>query len=260
MRVLRATVLLLAGLLALSACAPQESAPPSEEPTVITVAAAASLQRAFGDIQQSFEKANPDIRIESILYDGSSTLATQILEGAPINVFASADTRNMRSVQEAGLTAEPRIFATNTLVIAVPKGNPGHVTSLADLADATTVLCAPQVPCGHAAQELLHNASVKVTPASMEQNVTAVLAKVAAGEAEAGLVYATDVAGDDAVESIRPDGADEVVNYYPAAALTVGEQSTQEAAQRFVDFVAGGPGQQILARYGFGARAEPSEN
>jgi molybdate transport system substrate-binding protein len=133
----------------------------------------------------------------------------------------------------------------------VPTGNPGGVKTLDDLADVTTVLCAPEVPCGAASATLLSNAGVTVEAASLEQNVTAVLTKVAASEADAGLVYATDVIGRDDVEVIVPDGADEVVNHYPIAALA--EAPNSAAAEAFVAFVLSDEGQQILADLGFGA-------
>jgi molybdate transport system substrate-binding protein len=183
------------------------------------------------------------------VYDGSSTLATQIGEGAPADVFASADEKNMSKV--AAQAPDPQLFAGNTLVIAVPKGNPGGVATLADLARVTTVLCAPEVPCGAASATLLSNADVRVTPASSEQNVTAVLTKVAAGEADAGLVYATDVNGRDDVETIVPAGADAVVNRYPIAAMT--DAPNPAAAAAFVAFVLGEDGQRVLADAGFRA-------
>ena len=158
-----------------------------------------------------------------IVYDGSSTLATQLIEGAPADVFASADEANMQKLVDANLATGPELFATNTLVIAMPTGNPGGVEDLSDLGDdsVTVVLCAPEVPCGAASRrQLLANAGVTVAPASLEQNVTAVLTKVAADEADAGLVYATDVRGRDDVESLVPDGAADVVNRYPIVALT----------------------------------------
>ena len=183
------------------------------------------------------------------VYDGSSTLVTQLLEGAPADVFASADEANMDKLEDAAV--DPTLFASNTLVIAVPTGNPGGVKTLDDLADVTTVLCAPEVPCGAASATLLSNAGVTVEAASLEQNVTAVLTKVAAGEADAGLVYATDVVGRDDVEAIVPDGADEVVNHYPIAALS--EASNSAGAEEFVAFVLSDEGQRILADHGFGA-------
>ncbi|WP_295101790.1 molybdate ABC transporter substrate-binding protein, partial [uncultured Microbacterium sp.] len=190
----------------------------------------------------------PDVTFSGV-YDGSSTLVTQLREGAPADVFASADEANMDKLEDAAV--DPTLFASNTLVIAVPTGNPGGVETLADLADVTTVLCAPEVPCGAASATLLSNAGVAVDAASLEQNVTAVLTKVAAGEADAGLVYATDVVGRDDVEVIVPDGADEVVNHYPIATLS--EASNSAAADAFVAFVLSDDGQSILADFGFGA-------
>lgn len=245
----------LAGVLAvaalLSACAsptPQPAASGGQLGGTLEVYAAASLQRSFDEIATAFEAAHPGVTVSPV-YDGSSTLATQIGEGAPADVFASADEKNMSKV--AAQAPAPQIFAANTLVIAVPAGNPGGVETLEDLSRVTTVLCAPEVPCGAASQTLLSNAGVTVSPASAEQNVTAVLTKVAAGEADAGLVYATDVVGRDDVEKIVPDGADAVVNRYPIAALT--DAPNPEAAAAFVAFVLSDDGQRILAAAGFRA-------
>ncbi|WP_314098453.1 molybdate ABC transporter substrate-binding protein [Microbacterium foliorum] len=214
----------------------------------LTVYAAASLSGAFDEIGAAFTEANPDVDVSGV-YDGSSTLVTQLREGAPADVFASADEANMQKLEDAAV--DPTLFASNTLVIAVPTGNPGGVETLADLADVTTVLCAPEVPCGAASATLLSNAGVAVEASSLEQNVTAVLTKVAAGEADAGLVYATDVIDRDDVEVIVPDGAGEVVNHYPIAALS--EAQNPAAAEAFVAFVLSDEGQRILADFGFGA-------
>lgn len=207
---------------------------------------AASLQGSFEQISEEFTTENPEVQINAISYDGSSTLATQILEGANVDVFASADERNMSEVTEAGIGDEPVIFASNTLVIAVPQDNPANIDSLEDLADATTVLCGTGAMQA-ASQRLLEAQDVKVTAASEEQNVTAVLQKVAAGEADAGLVYATDVQSDASVAAIVPEGAEKIVNSYPIA--TLGENP---GAKAFVDFVISERGQQILAEHGFG--------
>lgn len=245
----------LAGVLAvaalLAACAsptPQPAASGGQLGGTLEVYAAASLQRSFDEIATAFEAAHPGVTVSPV-YDGSSTLATQIGEGAPADVFASADEKNMSKV--AAQAPDPRIFAANTLVIAVPAGNPGGVETLEDLSRVTTILCAPEVPCGAASQTLLSNAGVTVSPASAEQNVTAVLTKVAAGEADAGLVYATDVVGRADIEAIVPEGADTVVNRYPIAALT--DAPNPEAAAAFVAFVLSDDGQRILADAGFRA-------
>ncbi|MHA7985373.1 molybdate ABC transporter substrate-binding protein [Rathayibacter sp. CAU 1779] len=216
----------------------------------VTVSAAASLQGAFDKAAAEFEKAHPDVHVTAN-YDGSSTLATQILGGAKVDVFASADEANMAKVTDPGLASDPSIFARNALVIVTPKDNPGNVKSLSDLADPSlkVVLCAPAVPCGSAAQTLLDNENVKVTPVSQEQNVTAVLTKVESGEADAGLVYVTDAATTDKVKTIVPAGADKVINSYPIVVLKDAPNPT--AAKAFVSFITGSEGLKILASFGF---------
>ncbi|MGN7188052.1 molybdate ABC transporter substrate-binding protein [Microbacterium enclense] len=235
----------------LAGCASAAPAPAASEYQLsgtLEVYAAASLQRSFDEIAAAFEAVHPGVTVSTV-YDGSSTLATQIGEGAPADVFASADEKNMAKVEASA--PDPQLFAANTLVIAVPVGNPGAVASLADLARVTTVLCAAEVPCGAASATLLSNAGVTVAPASAEQNVTAVVTKVAAGEADAGLVYATDVVGRDDVEAIVPEGADAVVNRYPIATLT--DAPNPAAASAFVTFVLSDEGQKVLAHAGFRA-------
>ncbi len=219
----------------------------------LTVFAAASLQGAFDELAEAFEDAHRHVDVRPIVYDGSSTLVAQLVEGATADVFASADESTMRKAVDEGLAADPDVFATNTLVVAVPAGNPGGVEELADLADdsVTVVLCAVEVPCGAASQRLLENTGVPVAPASFEQNVTSVLTKVAAGEADAGLVYATDVEREPDVESFVPEGAADVVNRYPIAALD--GAANPSAAAAFVAFVRGPEGQAVLAEHGFGA-------
>lgn len=252
-----------AGLLLTGCTSGAETPAATAEPTAsasgpaltgeLTIFAAASLAAAFDEIAAEFEAQNPDVDVKPIVYDGSSTLATQIIEGAPVDVFASANEANMQNVTDEGLADDPQLFATNTLVIVLPEGNPGEVERLEDLADpaVTVVLCAPEVPCGAASQTLFGNAGVTVTPVSLEQNVTAVLTKVAADEADAGLVYTTDVATRDDVESIVPDGAADVVNLYPVTALN--DAPNPEAAEAFIEFVLSDAGQAVLAKFGFGA-------
>lgn len=261
----RLAALAAAAAIGLAGCA----ATPGSEPEAsdsgeisgkLSVYAAASLASAFDRIAEEFETENPGLDILPLVYDGSSTLARQIVEGAPADVFATADETNMETVEDAGLVAgSAELFASNTLVIVVPAGNPGRVTSLDDLAnpDRSIVLCAPEVPCGAATVALLAGAAVEAEPVSVEQNVTAVLTKVATGEADAGLVYRTDVVDRDDVESIVPDEAAEVVNRYPIAALADAENP--EAAAAFVAFVLGTRGQEILADSGFGG-AGPADS
>lgn len=256
----RSTAVGIAALaLALAGCAnvaPSAPAPSSTDAAAdtldgeVSVYAAASLAGAFDEIATAFTAEHPDVTVVPV-YDGSSTLVTQILEGAPADVFASADEANMDKAGDAAV--DPELFASNTLVIAVPAGNPkgiADLADLADLADVTTVLCAAEVPCGAASAKLLDAAGVSIEAASLEQNVTAVLTKVETDEADAGLVYATDVIGRDDVEGVVPENADDVVNHYPIAALA--DAPNPDAAQAFVAFVLSDAGQAILAEFGFG--------
>jgi molybdate transport system substrate-binding protein len=260
-----ALVGVLAATLALVGCAsgadqpagsgaPASSEPGGDELTGdLTIYAAASLGAAFDELAVQFEQRHPQLEVKPITYDGSSTLATQLVEGAPADVFASADESNMQTVIDEGLADSPQLFASNTLVIAVPAGNPGAVAGIDDLADPalTVVLCAPQVPCGAASEKLLAENGVSATPASLEQNVTAVLTKVAAGEADAGLVYVTDVRGRDDVEPVDAAGADRVVNRYPIVSLE--GATNRAAADAFVEFVLSHTGRRVLAEFGFGS-------
>lgn len=220
----------------------------------LTIFAAASLTASFDDLADAFTAENPGVIIRPIVYDGSSTLATQLIEGASADVFAAANENTMTDVAGAGeLSGDSSIFVTNTLQIAVAPGNPDNITDLADLADddLLVVLCAPQVPCGEASQELFSLDGITVTPASEEQNVKAVLTKVGAGEADAGLVYKTDVLdADGAVDGVDIEGADRALNNY-----TIGIPSragNPEAAAAFVDFVLSDAGQKLLGDFGFG--------
>lgn len=218
----------------------------------VTVFAAASLQGAFDDLAEEFSAANPEYRVAP-MYDGSQALATQLVEGADADVVALASEPSLKPVTDAGIADAGRIFATNTLQIAVAPGNPKNIRSLADLAraDVTTVLCAPQVPCGKASRTLLEDAGATVRPRSEETNVTTVVKRVEAGEADAGLVYKTDVAAaGDALVGITPAHADAVVNRYPITVVKTA--SSPGGARAFVDFVLSGTGRQILTRYGFG--------
>ena len=242
--------LLLALALPLTACGGDE------QETTLTVYAAASLTAAFEDIAAEFEKEHDGVSVE-LSFGGSSDLVTQIQEGAPADVFASADTANMNELVADDLTgAAPEPFATNTLEIAVPPGNPAGIASFQDLAQPglALVVCAAEVPCGAAAQAVAEAAGVTLDPVSEEQSVTDVLGKITSGEADAGLVYVTDVAaaGDD-VEGITFPESDEVVNTYPIASVADSDESG--LAADFTEFVLGDTGQEILAGYGFGPAA-----
>ncbi|WP_322411527.1 molybdate ABC transporter substrate-binding protein [Microbacterium invictum] len=248
--VLAASLALITGCAGTSASTGSPSDASGEALTgSLTVYAAASLQGAFDELLTVFAEENPEVTVRPLVTDGSSALATQIIEGAPADVFASADERTMQQTVDAGATSEPVLFAANTLVLITPAANPAGIERLADLTDATVVLCEPDVPCGAASASLLERAGVAVTPASLEQNVTAVLTKVAAGEADAGLVYATDALGRDDVEVIVPEGAVDVVNLYPIAATTAA--ASDDVARAFIALVTGPEGQRVLADAGF---------
>lgn len=225
-----------------------------EEKTTLTVFAAASLQEPFTELAERYEHAHPGTTVR-LSFAGSSDLATQISQGAPADVLATADTATMDRVVEAGDTAaDPTIFATNTLTIAVPPGNPAGIASLAGLAEPALdlVLCAPQVPCGRAAADLATAEALDLSPVSEEQSVTDVLGKVASGEAEAGLVYETDVVrADGAVEEIEDPATGAVVNEYPIA--PVADAAEPDGADAFLELVTSPEGQEILAAQGFGA-------
>ena len=218
----------------------------------LTVFAAASLKAAFTRLADQFQAAHPGVTIRPISYDGSSTLATQLIEGAPADVFASADEKNMQKVVAAGLASSPQPFATNVLTLIVPSGNPAGVQGLADLANPSlrVVLCAADVPCGAASQTLLQKAGVTASVDSYEQNVTAVLTKVASGEADAGLVYVTDATTTADVQTVATPGADAVVNTYPIVALD--NAANPAAARAFVDFVRSDAARATLTDLGFG--------
>lgn len=254
----RATGILLAAIAlaaGLSGCANSSTNPAAggTEKT-LTVFAAASLKSSFTELAETYEAQHPGTMVV-LNFAGSSDLATQIGQGAPADVFAAADTRNMGKVADAGLAdGEPAVFATNTLAIAVPAGNPAGISSFADLAKGGTrvVVCARQVPCGAAAATIAERQGTVLKPVSEENSVTDVLGKVISGEADAGLVYVTDVrSAGDKVESVPFPEAGAAVNSYPITVLA-GAQD-KEAARAFLNLVTGAEGQSVLAGAGFGA-------
>jgi len=243
-----AAVVAAALLLGLSACAPAAPA----EGTAITVFAAASLKAPFTELAARYEADHPGDTI-TVNFAGSSDLATQITEGAPADVFASADTKNMTKLTAVDLAEQPVDFATNTLTIAVPPDNPAGIGSFADLArvGVRTVVCAPQVPCGAATVTLETATGVTLTPVSEESSVTDVLGKVTSGEADAGLVYVTDVqAAGTRVQGVAFPESSGAVNTYPIAVLA--HSTSPELANAFAAWVAGATAQQILKDAGFG--------
>jgi len=216
-----------------------------------TVFAAASLTDAFTELGDAFLVEQPGADL-TFSFASSADLARQVVEGAPVDVFASADLTNMAKVVDAGsASSDPRSFATNRAEIVVAPGNPLDITGVDDLTrdDLVVVVCAPEVPCGTYASEVFDNAGVEFTPASYEANVKAVVTKVTLGEADAGIVYATDVlAAGNAVSGVEIPSDVNVVAEYPIVAV-----SDNDIAQAFIDFVTGAAGQRILAANGFGA-------
>lgn len=244
-------LLVLASLL-LAACGGSPASAPTAGPVSgqLTVLAAASLTDAFKDAGHTFEKAHPGANVQ-FSFGGSSALATQIQQGAPADVFASADQANLDKVSGQVAGAQ-KVFAANRLQIAVAPGNPKHIGSLADLArpGLVLVLCAPQVPCGTYAMQAFKKAGVTAAPRSQETDVRAVLTKIATGEADAGIVYATDVkSGGGSVQGVDIPDAQNVVASYPVAVLK--GAPNPRAAEAFTDFLVSPGGQAILTRYGF---------
>src|SRR5215218_6022051 len=217
----------------------------------ITVLAAASLTEAFNQIGKDFQAKNEGSSV-TFSYGSSATLATQIVQGAPADVFAAASPATMKIVTTAGAADTPTDFVSNTLEIAVPKGNPHKITGLKDSADASRriALCAPQVPCGAAAVKVFPAAQIVPKPDTLEQDVKATLQKVAHDEVDAALVYKTDVlAAGDKVDGIEFPEAKGAINTYPIATLT--KSKNPELAKAFVDYVLSSDGQAVLAEAGF---------
>jgi molybdate transport system substrate-binding protein len=250
MRLYAAAVAALLVGVSVAGCGSGSAAAPEQK--TLTVLAAASLTESFGALEKKFEAEHAGVDVK-ISFQGSSALAQQIINGGKADVFASADETNMKKVTDAGLAnGSAEIFATNQLAIAVPPGNPKKIASLADLAKDGTivVVCAPQVPCGSAAQKVEKAAGVTVKPKSEEQDVKAVLTKVAAGEADAGLVYVTDI-NSAAGKVVGVDFAEaaQAINKYPIAALKDAPQA--DLAKAFVQFVRGDAGRAELTKVGF---------
>ncbi len=251
----------LTATLALAGCAaepgsrPDASSPTDAAPATLTVFAAASVAEAFEEIADGFEARHPHLEVV-VNSGGSGALAQQIVAGAPADVFASAAEPPMQQVVDAGLADAPTEFATNTLELVVPAGNPAGVSGLDDLdrPELRVALCDASVPCGEASALLLERSGLTAAPDTLESDVKAVLTKVMLGEVDAALVYRTDViAAGAAVEGIEVTGAASVVNRYPIAAMTEAASSDAAAAADFVAFVTGPEGRAVLDAAGFGA-------
>jgi molybdate transport system substrate-binding protein len=246
------------GLLAFTSCGdsgqtnPRPGTSPAEVTGNITVFAAASLTESFGQIGKDFEAANPGSTV-TFNFAASSALATQINQGAPADVFASASPATMKTVTDASNgEGTATVFVRNQLVIAVAKGNPKNITGLADLTKPgiKVALCAEQVPCGAAAKTALSRAGVTLTPVTLEQDVKAALAKAKLGEVDAALVYRTDAkaaASDvDGIEFPESAGA---INDYPIILLK--SAPNKAGAQAFLTYVLSDKAKPVLAQAGF---------
>jgi len=257
----RALLGLLAGLaLLLAGCGGGSGAsaasPTSGDaaPRTLTVLAAASLTETFNAMKTQFETDNPGVTVR-ISYGGSSDLASQIVNGAPADVFAAASDATMKTVTDKSLTAAPPVsFATNVLQIATQPGNPKGIATFADLAKPglKVVVCAPPVPCGAAEQKVEKATGVTLTPVSQETDVKSVLGKVSSGNADAGLVYVTDVtAAKGQVQGVSFPEAQQAVTNYPIAVVKNAPQA--DLARKWVALVTGEFGQKTLQAAGFGA-------
>ncbi|MGI9015925.1 MAG: molybdate ABC transporter substrate-binding protein [Euzebya sp.] len=218
----------------------------------VVVQAAASLTDAFADLVTVFQSQHPDVTV-TLNFAGSQSLATQIIEGAPADVFASANDIQMQRVDDAGLLAgAPEVFIANALTIVVESGNPFDIHGLADLAnpDVVLVLPAPDVPAGAFAARALQNAGVQVTPASLELDVRSTLSKVELGEADAAIVYTSDaLTAADTVLAVPIPEDQNVIARYPIAVLS--GAPNPGAADLFVQFVLSEPAREILLEHAF---------
>ncbi|HXB03535.1 MAG TPA: molybdate ABC transporter substrate-binding protein [Candidatus Acidoferrum sp.] len=218
----------------------------------INVFAAASLTASFNALGISFHQAHPGVGV-NFNFAGTPTLVTQIEQGAPADVFASADTANMTKLTTDGFTSgASQIFARNQLEIVVAPGNPKGITGLADLAKPGLIYISegPTVPAGTYSLQALATAGVKVTPKSLETSVTAVISKIELGEADAGIVYTTDIqAAGNKVQGVQIPAADNVIATYPI--VSVKGTKYPDVATAFIDYVVSATGQSTLATFGF---------
>lgn len=252
----------VAALLALSACSNSDGSTPAKADSsdsaspklsgTVTVFAAASLKESFTTLGEQFEQQHPGTKV-AFNFGGSDTLAASITSGAPADVFAAASPKTMKIVtDEKDSTAAPVTFARNQLEIATEPGNPDKVSSLKDLTDPKlkVVLCDKTVPCGAAAQKVLDAGGVEVTPVSYEQDVKAALNKVELKEADASLVYKTDVkSAGGKVEGVEFPESKDAINDYPIAPLKNARNA--DAAEAFIALVKSPEGRKVLTQAGF---------
>jgi len=245
----RAAVVLTVAALALAGCGDGGT---GNSGSTLTVLAASSLTDAFGELETTYESDHSDVDVE-LSFDSSSTLAEQVVQGAPADVLATADEDTMQSVVDEGLTdGDPVGFAQNQLSLVTPADHPADIQTIADLdnPDVDFAVCIPDAPCGAATEKLLSIVGVTADPVTEEDNVRDTLGKVTEGEVDAGLVYVSDAqaAGDD-VHVVEVPEADQVLNSDVIAVLSDADDS--EDAQAWVDLVTSDEGQQVLKSYGF---------
>jgi len=219
----------------------------------VTVFAAASLTESFTSLGRQFEAAHPGTTVK-FNFGASSSLAENINQGAPADVFASASPKNMQQVVDADGASDSKTFAKNVMQIAVPADNPADVREVTDLArsNVKVALCQPQVPCGAVAQQVFENVNITVKPVTQGADVKAVLTTVQLGEVDAGMVYRTDVrAAGTKVKGIEIPADQNASTSYPIAALT--EAPNPAGAAAFVDYVLSPDGEKVLEQAGFTA-------
>jgi molybdate transport system substrate-binding protein len=245
----RALVAALAPIIFISACT---SSSESQSQTTLEVYAASSLATPFAEAGVAFEKDHPGVKVQFNL-GASSDLARFVQEGAPADVFASADAANMDKIESQDLLDSPSVvFATNYLEIIVEKGNPLNISSLEDLSnpDLIYITTNPDVPIGKYTAEVLRKAGVVITPDSFESNVKGIMLKVASGEADAGIVYHSEViASDGQVEGIKIPTEFNIEAKYPVGIIK--NSANKKLAQEFIDFLLSPKGQGLLTQYGF---------
>lgn len=218
----------------------------------LTILAASSLTDVFDDLADVYEQEHEGVEVR-LTYDSSSTLAEQVIQGAPADILATADEGTMQGVVDEGLTAsDPVVFARNILILVTPADNPADIASIEGLnnPDVDWAVCVPDAPCGIASEEVLGIVNVTSEPVTEEANVRDTLTKVTAGEVDAGLVYVSDAqaAGDD-VQSIEVPEASQAINADVIAPLDGAADA--ELSQDWIDLVTSDEGQQALEGYGF---------
>lgn len=242
-----AAIVVAAWLLALAGCGS-----PGQAERTLNVSAASSLRSTFEELAQLFRADNPGVTV-ALNFAGSSELAQQIVNGSRADVFAAASPATMRTVTDAGLAQNPQVFVTNELQIATAPGNPKRIATFADLArpDLKVVVCAPKVPCGAAAEKIEKSTGVTLAPVSEEPDVKSTLGKVTTGNADAALVYVTDVIdAEGAVQGVPFPDARSAVNDYPIVVLR--DAPNAELAAKFVELVRGADARLVFQAAGFG--------